>query len=311
MNNLESFIFENFDRNFAGSERYLVVEDFIDFFFKETMKDKGKANRQKRIFSDSKVIQIEILQSSKKLKSIFNYLISVIENFSGNSIHIHINIELEESELYSLKLAFAFYTYKLGFKDLHLIEEELLKLDAEPKISEYPDCNGRVLNKLEKKYNGKRHQKRYLEFLRCLNNYSSSSSSPNEFLLNINRLDGDDNFISEYSKMPQSYDYFPNFGKRIGDLFEVRSDKHLEQPQFFVNSTTVINLFPVLFGPNVWYDTFIFDSLERWNETVGCNFRKIVTVTAKHDTFENLLKIKKANKFNVEELYVIFPFEIL
>jgi hypothetical protein len=84
MNNLANYIINNFDRfNYYNnvSSNCLFIDDFIDFFYKETITDKRITNHQKNIFSDSKVHQIIDLKTSLKLRNIFSYLIKIIESF--------------------------------------------------------------------------------------------------------------------------------------------------------------------------------------------------------------------------------------
>ena len=76
--------------------------------------------------------------------------------------------------------------------------------------------------------------------------------------------------------------------------------------------TTVINLFPVFYGPNIWYNSFQKENLNEWNSREeGCDFRKIITITSKEESYETLIKMKKENKLKVDELYTIFPFELV
>ncbi len=67
----------------------------------------------------------------------------------------------------------------------------------------------------------------------------------------------------------------------------------------------IINLFPSITGKNIWYKDFMSDEISRYN-----NFKKIITITSGEKTPEALLEMQKQNKFQAEEIYTIFSFEL-
>jgi hypothetical protein len=213
---------------------------------------------------------------------------------------------LTEAEIESLKMSFSWYVFKLGFKDSILIKNELVKLNLETEILHLPLCRGAILNRLERNNNGRKHRLRLLRFLMGSINELSNEG----FLLNINRSGENEINLSDFSTMPQSSKSSINFGKSIQEIFDTFIDIETNANPL-LEFTTVINLFPILYGSNVWYNSYQKENLNNWNEIENCNFTKIITITAKEETFENLLKLKKENKFMVDEMYTIFPFELI
>ena len=67
----------------------------------------------------------------------------------------------------------------------------------------------------------------------------------------------------------------------------------------------IINLFPSITGKNIWYKDFMSDEINRYN-----NFKKIITITFGEKTPEELLEMQKQKKFQAEEIYTIFSFEL-
>ena len=72
---------------------------------------------------------------------------------------------------------------------------------------------------------------------------------------------------------------------------------------------TIINIFPAERGKNIWYHEFITENINAWNQLPGYNFSKVITITTGKKNSEDLLLMRKLNKFQSEEFYTIFPFE--
>ena len=69
--------------------------------------------------------------------------------------------------------------------------------------------------------------------------------------------------------------------------------------------STIVNLFPSITGQNIWYKDFIRDEISRYN-----NFKKVITITSGEKTPEALLEMQKQNKFQADEIYTLFSFEL-
>ena len=67
----------------------------------------------------------------------------------------------------------------------------------------------------------------------------------------------------------------------------------------------VLNLFPSITGKGIWYKDFIRDEIKKYN-----NFKKVITISSGEKTSEQLLEMQKQNKFQAEEIYTIFSFEL-
>ena len=105
--------------------------------------------------------------------------------------------------------------------------------------------------------------------------------------------------LSEFSIFPESLNTFVNFGNSRKDIFKEMGREKVE------SLSMIINLFPSITGKNIWHKDFMSDEINRYN-----NFKKVITITYGEKIPEALLEMQKQKKFQAEEIYTIFSFEL-
>jgi hypothetical protein len=94
-----------------------------------------------------------------------------------------------------------------------------------------------------------------------------------------------------------------NFGDSLQDIYEKNNS-------ILQNISTIISLFPAERGRNIWHSDYISENINAWNQLSEFNFNKVITITSGEKTPEGLLEMQKQKKFQSEEIYTIFSFEL-
>jgi hypothetical protein len=140
--------------------------------------------------------------------------------------------------------------------------------------------------------------KHRLNFIAYINSLPETTVN-NGLLLNLNTSAGNCVNLSEFSEFPDSLTSFVNFGDTLRNTFKKMGEDKV------LRLSTIVNLFPSITGKNIWYKDFIRDEISRYN-----NFKKVITITSGEKTPEALLEMQKHNKFQADEIYTIFSFEL-
>lgn len=281
----------------------LNLSKTIEFFSIEIKKDlSSKENRNRKIFSESDLERVFNIKDSKILK-LFSYLNILIDSFKGRHLNIHINEDLSQSLFENLNTLFYWDIISKAQYDIKLLNSELNNLtnltDKKNPIV-LTNASGHEENRLRRERKGLRHKKMLIEFLLQMEN---SISSGNGILLNVNRGSSDAIYMSDFSEFPESLNSYINYGENLQQIYDTNN-------YVLTKIDTIINLLPAERGQNIWFNDFIAESINEWNRLGEFNFKKVITITSGEKTPESLLDMQKQNKFQVEEIYTIFPFEI-
>jgi hypothetical protein len=275
---------------------------FINFCIEEINKDQSrKGNRNQKLFSSNDAQKLQDIKKSKILKRIFAYINILLKVFPGKYFHIHINVDLSENISDNLVTLFSWNTLINSEFDKNILNTELKKLNLETKkdIIIPFDNNARTKNQKFKERYGLNHKLKFLTTIKNTNNHHPSGG----LLLNINAGSTNCVNLSEFSSFPESIDSYINFGSSLQDIYE-NNDNILK------NISTIINLFPAERGRNIWYHDFLAENINNWNQFPEFNFKKVITITSGYKTPEALLEMQKQNKFQTEETYTLFSFEL-
>lgn len=270
----------------------------VDFFIEEVEKDiNRKGNRNQKIFSSNSLEKLNKIKNIEELKKIFTYINIIINTFSNQYLHIHINADLSENIQDNLITLFTWRALAESLYDNVLIENEIqtLKTETSRDLIMPTDNNGHITNQILKRRHGLKHKLRFFEKIKSRINDNASSG----MLININTSAFGFINLSEFTEFPESLNSYINFGDTIRNTFKkLGEDKVL-------SLSKIVNLFPTITGQNIWYKDFIREEISRYN-----NFKKVITITSGERTVEALLEMQKQNKFQADEIYTIFSFEL-
>lgn len=270
---------------------------FLDFLLREVENDfNQKVNRNQKVFSANEYENLKEISESILLKRIFAYLKVIIKGFDKRYLHIHINQDIDEKLIENIIALFAWETNSLANYDKDLLNIEINNLiNTTSRDLYFNDNNGHNENRLRRERKGLKHRLKLIEIINSFHDYSISDA----LLLNLNTSAQSAVNISEFSVCPESKNTYVNFGNNRKDIFRAMGREKVER------LSIIINLFPSITGKNIWFKDFISDEINRYN-----NFKKVVTITSGEKTPEALLEMQKQNKFQAEEVYTIFSFEI-
>lgn len=274
------------------------LKSLIDFFEMQIKIDQSKkGSENQKLFSERDLNLLQQIQESSAIKRIISYLDKLINSFDRNYMQIHLNIDLEDS---ISNLIVFFFTWDALINsslnksqirnDIKTLESELNRDLIMPS-----DNNKHRFNQIVRENKGKRFRKYFLEKLLNL----TYNLNHNGWLININKGDLNTVHISEFSKFPKSESAYINNGNSRKCIFKEMGRENVE------NISNILNLFPSLTGNNIWYKDFMSDEINRYN-----NFKKVITITSGEKTSKGLSDMYKQNKFQSEEIYTIFRFEI-
>ena len=269
----------------------------VDFFLDEVHKDQIKGNRNQKIFSSIDFEKLNELKNSNELKSIFAYINIVINEFNGQYLHIHINTNLSENTSDNLITLFSWKALVDSNYDKNFLDNEIkaLYIDTKRDLIMPNDNNGHQTNQIFRKRYGLKHRLKFIEKINSINNLSSKSG----LLLNLNSNAYGCINLSDFSEFPESFNNYVNFGDNLRNSFKKMGEEKV------LRLSTILNLFPSITGKNIWYKDFIRDEISMYN-----NFNKVVSITSGEKTTEALLEMHKQKKFQAEEIYTIFSFEL-
>jgi hypothetical protein len=285
------------------------LSELINFFKKEYDKEQQNRNNQNRkIFSLNAVEKLNALEKlidlkeSDESKKIFAYISKIIKTFSRQYCHIHINLDLHSKIIENLITLFTWEVFVSSYYNNNSLktEQEQLSFKADVRLGlNLTGIAGPEENRLRRERKGWRHRKRFIDQIMKFD----SSCAKNGVLLNLNLSASDYVNLSEFSKFPDPMNNYVNFGQSLQDIYDKNNT-------ILQNITTILNLFPAERGPNIWYSNFIAENINAWNQFPEYNFGKVITITAGEKTPETLLEIQKQNRFQSEEFYTIFSFEL-
>jgi hypothetical protein len=277
------------------------LRNLIDFFLEDITKDQNRLrNRNQKIFTSNDLIKLNEIKSDEKLKTIYSYINILIKNFTRQYLHIHINEDLSENMTDNLVSIISWGALSESIYDNNILSNEIDSLKTEIKrdlIIPY-DNNGHLTNQIFTKRLGLIHK---LKFIEKITNLSQNTGN-NGLLINLNTTANVCVNLSDFSIFPESINTFINFGNNLQSIYD-RNNSVLQK------ISTIINVFPAERGKNIWYHDFIMENINAWNQLPGYNFSKIITVTSGKKNSEELLQMRKLNKFQSEEFYPIFSFE--
>lgn len=277
------------------------LRNLIDFFLEDITKDQNRLrNRNQKIFTSNDLIKLNEIISDEKLKRIYSYINILIKNFNRQYLHIHINDDLSENMTDNLVSIISWGALSESIYDDNILSNEISFLKTEIKrdlIIPY-DNNGHLTNQIFTKRLGLIHKLKLFEKIIKF----SQNTGNNGLLINLNTTANVCVNLSDFSIFPESINSFINFGNNLQSIYD-RNNSVLQK------ISTIINVFPAERGKNIWYHDFIMENINAWNQLPGYNFSKIITVTSGKKNSEELLQMRKLNKFQSEEFYPIFSFE--
>ncbi len=278
-------------------EQVPQLSSLVDFFLHDVEKDQiQNVNRNQKVFSANDIEKLKEISDSSELKRIAAYIKIIINAFEKQYLHIHINVDLTTKLIDNLITLFSWEVYVSAKYDNGLLENEIESLtEKNSRELNLSDDNGHNENKLRREKKGWRHR---LKFITQIKNLPENTIN-NGLLLNINT--GAQSFVnlSEFSVFPESLNTYVNFGDNRKNIFKEMGREKVER------LSMIINLFPSITGKNIWYKDFMSDEIKRYY-----NFKKVITITFGEKTPEALLEMQKQKKFQAEEIYTIFSFEL-
>jgi hypothetical protein len=279
-------------------ERSPELKLLVEFFTEEVEKDQIRtSNRNQRIFSSNNLEKLNEIKNSKELKRIHTYINIIINAFSNRYLHIHLNIDLSDNVLDNLITLFTWGSLVESLCDNQHLEDEIksLKTETSRAIIIPNENNGHATNQIFRRRHGQRHRLRFIDKIKSQINNNASSG----ILINVNTGAIDCVDLSDFSKFPETLNSHVNFGDSLRNTFKkLGEDKVLR-------ISTIVNLFPSITGQNIWYKDFIRDEISRYD-----NFKKVITITSGEKTPEALFEMNKMNKFQADEIYTLFSFEL-
>ena len=271
------------------------LSSWVDFFLEEVKKDQNRKGN-KNIFPTKDLQKVNELIDSDDLKRIFAYISNIGKEFKGQYLHIHLNVDLSEKLIDNFITLTGWDALSKGLYDNGILDAQInsLKIKIARPI-EPLNNNGHLINQVYRERYGLQHKLKFIQKIKSL----PDKTANNGLLLNLNTSANSHVNLSEFSLCPESLNTFVNFGNSRKDVFKEMGREKVER------ISIIINLFPSITGKNIWYKDFMCDEIKRYN-----NFKKIITITSGEKTPEALLEMQKQNKFQAEEIYTIFSFEL-
>lgn len=267
----------------------------VDFFIEEIKKDQNRKGN-KKIFSTKDFQKVNELMDSDDLKRIFAYISNIGKGFKGQYLHIHLNVDLSENLIDKFITLAGWNALSKGLYDNGILDEQINSLKIKTaRPLELLNNNGHLINQIYRERYGLEHKLKFIEKIKSL----PDKTANNGLLLNLNTSTNSYVNLSEFSICPESLNTFVNFGNSRKDIFKEMGREKVER------LSMIINLFPSITGKNIWYKDFMSDEINRYN-----NFKKIITITSGEKTPEALLEMRRQKKFQAEEIYTLFSFEL-
>jgi hypothetical protein len=267
----------------------------LDFFESEVLKDQGKGGR--KIFKENSLLRVNDIKSSVKLKDIYSYIEIIANSFKGRFLHIHINEDLTDDIRDNLITLLVWKAFSCADYKTETLQEEFENLIKKNKqqINLPATTSKNLINPIFKQRSGDKHREKIIEMILNLHGVFEEDG----VLINLNKTAENCVFLSEFSSFPEPLNLFLNFGKSGREVFGEMGVKKTSR------LSVVLNLFPSFTGKNIWYKDFIRDEISRYT-----NFKKVITITSGEKSAMELYEMQRQNKFQSEEIYTIFSFEI-
>jgi hypothetical protein len=279
------------------------LKSLVDFFIEQVEKDQSrKGSRNQKLFSEKDFNFLQQLKESSEIKRVLSYLHKLINSFDGNYLQIHLNIDLEDAVSNQIIFLLTWDALINSSFDRCQICNDIKALESEINrdLILSSDNNKHRLNEKFREFKGKKYRKTFLQKLLNLTNQNDYGCG---WLVNVNKGNSASFNISEYSHLPNAINSYLNFGDTLQVIYNNNST-------ILSRVDTIINLFPAITGSNIWYQDFIAESINEWNRLGEFNFKKVITITSGQKSLESLLDMQKQNKFQVEEIYIIYSFEL-
>lgn len=279
------------------------LKSLVDFFKEQVEIDQSrKGSRNQKLFSEKDFNFLQQLEEYSEIKRVLSYLYKLINSFDGNFLQIHLNIDLEDIVSNQIIFLLSWDALINSSFDKSQIISEIKALEVETKrpLIMPSDNNRHLSNQIFREAKGKKYKKIFLQKLLNLTNQNDYGCG---WLVNANKGASTSFRISEYSDLPNAINSYLNFGDTLQVIYDNNNT-------ILSKVDTIINLFPAITGSNIWYQDFIAESIKEWNRLGEFNFKKVITITSGEKTPESLLDMQKQNKFQAEEIYTIFSFEI-
>lgn len=273
-----------------------MPNSIIDFFLKEIEHDQEKRVKRKQVFSRK---ALENVRNFCALENLYPYLHIVVNAFQKHYLHLHINQDLTPDIKNNIITVFAWDLLMNASYDTSSLKHEIMELEQEIKPPINLGEGGGDENSLYKKRYGKKHRLKLLKKTDLINSESINKGT----LLNLNNGMRSSVDFSEFSTFPPSLNTYINFGETLQDVY-TKNNLVLEKIH------TVINLFPAERGRSIWYYDFLMENIEKWNQLPNYAFDKVITITCGRKTADDLIRMQRENKFQSQETYIVFPFEL-
>lgn len=267
----------------------------LDFFESEVLKDQGKGGR--KIFKENSLLRVNGIKSSVKLKDIYSYIEIIASSFNGRFLHIHLNEDLTDDIRDNLITLLVWKAFSCADYKTETLQEELENLIKKNKqeINLPATTSKNLINPIFKQRSGDKHREKTIEMILNLKGVFKEDG----VLINLNKTAENCVFLSEFSSFPEPLNLFLNLGNSGREVF---GEMGIEKTG---RLSVVLNLFPSFTGKNIWYKDFIRDEITRYT-----NFKKVITITSGEKSAMELYEMQRQNKFQSEEIYTIFSFEI-
>lgn len=295
---ITEYYFDKLNARIKDFEQSTNLSSLVNFFIEEVQKDQDrKGSRNQKVFSANNLVKLIEIKGSEELRRIFAYTNIIFKSFTGQYLHIHINADLPENLVDNLITLFAWEgivdcSYS---KDLLLNETNYLNKKICANLILPSDNNQHIINQIYRERFGIKHR---LKFIAQINSLPEITTN-NGLLINLNSSSGRCVNLSEFTEFPESLNSYINFGDTLRNTFKKLGEEKV------LRLSSIVNLFPSITGQNIWYKDFIRDEISRYN-----NFKKVITITSGEKTLEALLEMQKQNKFQADEIYTIFSFEL-
>lgn len=267
----------------------------IDFFESEVLKDQGKGGR--KIFKENSLLRVNDIKSSVKLKDIYSYIEIIARSFKGRFLHIHINEDLTDDIRDNLITLLVWKAFSCADYKTTTLQEEFENLIKKNKkeINLPATTSKNLVNPIFKQRSGDKHREKIIEMILNLKVVFKEEG----VLINLNKTAENCVLLSEFSSFPEPLNLFLNFGKGGREVFREMGVEKTGR------LSVVLNLFPSFTGKNIWFKDFIRDEITRYT-----NFKKVITITSGEKSAMELYEMQRQNRFQSEEIYTIFSFEI-
>ena len=267
----------------------------IDFFESEVLKDQGKGGR--KIFKENSLLRVNDIKSSVKLKDIYSYIEIIARSFKGRFLHIHINEDLTDDIRDNLITLLVWKAFSCADYKTTTLQEEFENLIKKNKkeINLPATTSKNLVNPIFKQRSGDKHREKIIEMILNLKVVFKEEG----VLINLNKTAENCVLLSEFSSFPEPLNLFLIFGKGGREVFREMGVEKTGR------LSVVLNLFPSFTGKNIWFKDFIRDEITRYT-----NFKKVITITSGEKSAMELYEMQRQNRFQSEEIYTIFSFEI-